>query len=216
MDAVVLLPHALRWFAHPSDIHAAAAAAEARYRDARAAVLAGGSATDLVGAEAEVEEAFRNAAAEIASRLSPAARRPWRPLTYGLAVGWEVSLRAALMECLSSSTATGDAERSQMETSVSRFMCDAVQPALAKHASSPALFLLVASMHEYRRVASAGARTPPENALLSMHILLRSVRLNPDDNLARWALRARAALFMPADVEERLRMLDEYVRSMCT
>jgi hypothetical protein len=213
-DRIRLLPHVMRWVPHHSAMFARSASAESSYSAALAAVTSGGSAADLVGAEADMEATFAAAAGDAMELVTVRGfRSSWRPKTFGLAAGWEVGLRAFLRDCVSSSGSVSTSEQAQVETTVARFLGDVVQPWLDRHSASPALFLLAVTLHQYKRKHTNAGLTS-EEALMAMHLLLRSLRLAADTDLAKWVVTARAALFLPEDVEERLKALEEYAKTL--
>lgn len=215
-DRIRLLPHVMRWVPHHSALFARSASAECRYLAALAAVTSGGSAAELVGAQADMEATFATAAADAMELVTVRGfKSSWRPKTFGLAAGWEVGLRAFLRECVSSSGSVSTSEQAQVETTVARFLGDVVQPWVDRHSASPALFLFAVTLDQYKRKHTSAGLTS-EDALMTMHLLLRSIRLAADTDLAKWVVTARAALFMPEDVEERLRALEEYAKTLAS
>lgn len=212
-DRAKLLPLLMRWFHHPAALFARAASAEARYRQALEAVNGGAEAEELVSAEKELSQVFADAAAGVAVNFKHA-RTTWESHTYCLAPGWEVGLRNLFTSCLSSSRSISSAEVKQVETTVSRFLGDCVQPHIDAHRHSPAMFVLAMSLNAYKQRHTSTFGVVDESALMAMHVLLRNMRFEDGCDPVRWVVASRVALFMSDDVEERLKMLDEFERAV--
>lgn len=213
-DAALLIPLALRWFgAPPAGVRVACLSAARDHEDALRAVSGrAASARVLVEAEQQLSLAGGGLFRSIAASTGMHAAAQWyNPHTFGLnQVGWEVSLRVALRLALRMDGARmADEEAREIDDTISTFFSQAVQPRVEDHSTSVALFLVVAALFHFRRGASE--RELPDRVLRG-HVWLRSLRVESDAQLARWAVLARAALYAPDDVEscqEHLRQLLE-------
>lgn len=81
---------------------------------------------------------------------------------------------------------------------MNEFLQRCVHGEQARHERSAALFLLVASLLDFRRQSAASHM---HERMMRAHVWLGALRLEPSASLAAWLVTARAALFAPEDAE---------------
>jgi len=151
--------------------------------------------------------------------VGPAALWRRRP-AYALADDWEVGVRAFLTRLLSSSDRLSADERNVIEMTVSSFS-SAVDAAGDAARGGAALFIFFATLCAWREqnvahVANINARI---ESLADLHVALRTCAppSAPRDGAAgespaAWVMRVHEALFMPADIGDRVVRLKEFER----
>lgn len=215
-DAPLLIPLAVRWFGTPPAARVTCLAASREHEEALRAVSArAAGAAALADAEDRLGRAAADLFRAVAGSTGMAAAPAWYDAERGFALkraGWEVMLRGALRAAIRMDEARmSDEERVQIEDTISTFLANSVQPHAEEHARSPALFLALASLFEFRRAASE--RELPDR-MLRAHVWLRSLRLARGAPLAQWAVLARGSLWIPDDAELCYEYLNQFWQDM--